>query len=439
MTSPHLPSYPTSPITTGSYPVVHAPAAETGDTGYPIYTSVFAADPYSAYREMREEYGSVVPVEIAPGVPATLIIKHATAVRILNDPEHFPADPRYWQESVPQDSPVLPMMQWLPAARNNTGELHHRYRQASVWSIDGVDLNTLPGMVERVATPLINGFCAAGTADLMMDYALPLALENINQICGTPPEQGAATAQGMALRFDSQQANVEEGMRLLKTALMELIQIKRDQPGDDATSRLIAAYQSTREPAKPLDDREVFGQLMSFYGAGFECQRNLIANGLLLMITDPRYRPGSDLGGNLSTDHAIDNVLFNDPPMANFCTTYPRQPIMVEDHWLPAHQPVLISLAGCNNDPALREGDEAAASFVGNESHLAWSVGPHACPAKSLARTLVRTSIDYLFTLIPDMQLACAPEEVPWRPGPFHRALATLPVVFDPAPPMPPP
>ncbi|MEV0044996.1 cytochrome P450 [Nocardia rhamnosiphila] len=417
-----------SSMTAGAYPAAPGPVAEPPSPRYPMYTQEFATDPHRAYREMRDRFGPLVPVDLAPGVPATLVIDHKIAVRILNDPDHFPADPRYWQETVPQDSPVLPMMKWFPAARYNVGDVHARYRQASADSIDGVDLNALPYTVERIATPLINDFCENGTADLMSQYAFPLALEIINHICGCPDDIGRRIAAGMAARFDTVRA--EEGMGMLKSALMELIHLKRDRPGDDATSRLA-------EHTTGLDDVEVFAQLMSFYGAGFEAQRNLITNALLLMITEPQYGPGNTFGGNLSTDDAIDNVLFNDPPMANFCTTYPRQPIPVADTWLPAHQPVVISLSACNNDPEIRNDlDTPGGSFVGNRSHLAWSVGPHACPAQSLARGAVRSAIDVVLNAIPDLCLDTR-QELVWRPGPFHRALAGLPVAFEPAPPLP--
>ncbi|NUS92759.1 MAG: cytochrome P450, partial [Nocardia sp.] len=51
----------------------------------PLYAPEFAADPHRAYREMRAGWGSLAPVELAPGVPATLVLGYSTAVRILND------------------------------------------------------------------------------------------------------------------------------------------------------------------------------------------------------------------------------------------------------------------------------------------------------------------------------------------------------------------
>jgi cytochrome P450 len=396
----------------------------------PLYTPDFVQDPHDAYRRMREQYGSMVPVDLAPGVPATLVVSHKTAVRILNDPEHFPADPRTWQKTVPQGCPVLPMMEWYPAARYNVGAAHARYRGASVAAIDGIDLASVASIVGGAALPQINKFCQDGSADVVSQYASPLILAVLNLLVGCPAEIGTRVADGMAARFDTVKAAMAMGM--IKDALMELIQLKRAHPGDDVTSRL------AHHPAA-LDDVEVFAQLMSFYGAGFEAQRNLVTNALLLMLTDERFRYGvADYGRNLPTPFALDEVLFNDPPMANFCSTYPRQPVMIDNEWLPANQPVLISLAACNNDPEVRGTDQASQlSRIGNRSHLAWSSGPHACPAKDVAYLTVQYAIDELLDVLPDMRLAARVADLVWRPGPFHRALTALPVEFPPAAPMP--
>ena len=142
------------------------------------------------------------------------------------------------------------------------------------------------------------------------------------------------------------------------------------------------------------------------------------------MLTDDRFG-GDMLGGSLSTRDALDEVLFNDPPMANFAMSYPRQPILIDTTWLPADQPVLISFAGCNNDPEIAGGDR-----TGNRSHLAWGAGPHACPARSVAYLVAQTAIDELLDALPDLTLAVPKHDISWRPGPFHRAMVALPVEF---------
>ncbi|KAA8891050.1 cytochrome P450 [Nocardia colli] len=405
----------------GVCPVQHGSPIDTDGPRVRLHTPEFAADPHRAYAEMRRQYGSLVPIELAPDVPATLVVGYDAALRILNDPEHFPADPRTWQQNIPDDSPIKPMMEWYPNALRNSGAAHARYRQAYTAAIDGIDLHALHSTVERIAIPLINTFCTTGSADLVTQYAFPLVFDVLNQMVGCSAELGQRVATGMAQLFDT--VNAAQGMQMLSEALLELISLRRAEPGDDVTSRL------AHHPAE-LDDTEMLCQLISFYGAGIEPQQNLIINTLLLMVTDDRFG-GHVLGGSMSTRDALDEVLFNDPPMANFCTSYPRQPILIDNNWLPAHQPVLISLAGCNNDPEIRGGDR-----TGNRSHLAWAAGPHACPAKSVAYLIVQDAIDQLLDALPEIELAVAPDELVWRPGPFHRAVAALPVVFPQSPPL---
>ncbi|MBF6331260.1 cytochrome P450 [Nocardia transvalensis] len=387
----------------------------------PLYTPEFAADPHGAYREMRSRFGSLVPVDLAPDTPATLVVGYRTAVRILHDPDHFPADPRAWQRGVPPDCPVLPMMGWRPTLMANAGEVHARYRQAVVDSVGEVDLHALHSTVERLAVPMINAFCETGTADLVRQYALPLAFAVINAVLGVPAEISRRLAAGMAAMVEA--VDGDKGNAMVAAAMNELLAVKYAEPGDDVTTRLL------HHPVR-LEDIEVLGQVRVLYGAGIEVEQNLITNTLRLMLTDDRFR-GDILGGSLSTRDALDEVLFTDPPMANFCASYPRQPILIDDVWLPAHQPVLISMTACNNDPEI-----SGSEHTGNRAHLAWAAGPHACPARSMAYLIAQDAIDQLLDALPELRLAVPPEKLVWRPGPFHRALAALPVEFPKSPPI---
>ncbi|TQM26553.1 cytochrome P450 [Nocardia bhagyanarayanae] len=405
----------------GVCPVPHGSPIDTDGPRVPLYTEEFAADPHRAYRQMRRQYGSLAPVDLAPGVPATLVIGYHTALRILNDPEHFPADPRAWQQNVPGECPILPMLEWRPNALRSAGLEHTRYRAANLAAVTEVDLHAMHATIERVAVPLINAFCADGAADLISQYAFPLAFAVLNEMLGCPADIGQQVATGMAAIFEG--VNADKGNAMLTDALHELTTRKRKEPGDDIVSRLIG------HPVG-LDDVEMIHQLVTLYGAGIEPEQNLIVNTLLLMLTDDRFA-GNLLGGSLSTRDALDEVLFTDPPMANYCVSYPKQPILIDNTWLPAHQPVVISMAACNNDPAIDAGD-----YTDNRSHLAWSTGPHACPARSAAYLIAQDAIDQLLDALPEMRLAVPVDQLTWRPGPFHRALVSLPVTFPKSPPL---
>ncbi|WUI35225.1 cytochrome P450 [Nocardia sp. NBC_00416] len=385
-----------------------------------MYEPEFAADPQSVFARMRREHRAMVPVELAPGVPATLVIEHSTAVRILNDHEHFPGDPRTWQQGVAADCPVLPVMEWRPIPGRSTGTDFQRYRAAQLTTLADVDLHWLRATVEKLSVQLIGSFCEAGTADLLLQYTFPLIFGVCNALLGCPPEIGQRVADGMAAMLEG--VDADTGNQMLHSALAELTASKRADPADDVTSRLL------QHPAQ-LDDYEMAHQLTGIYGATIEPQQNLIANALLLILGDGRFG-GSVLGGSLSTRDALDEALFDNPPMANLLITYPRQPILIGDVWLPAHQPVVISIAACNNDPAIRSDDHR-----GNRSHLSWGLGQRSCPAQTPAYLVAQEAIDQLLDALPEMELDF-PDGPVWRPGPFHRSLTALPVKFPPSPPL---
>lgn len=394
----------------------------TATTRVPMYTPEFAADPHGVYERMRREHGSLVPVLLHPDVPATLVIGYHTAIRILHDQERFPADPRTWEKDIAADCPVKPMMEWRPNALRSSGIEHARYRSANVYSLNGVDLHGLRRVVQDVAVGLINGLTQAGEADLISQYAFPLAFQVLNTLLGCPPEIGQRVAEGMAQIFEGDDA--EAGNAKLAGALAELVMMKKEQPADDVTTRLL-------QHESDLDVPEMVHQLATLYGAGIEPQQNLIANALLLILTDERFS-GDVLDGNLTVRDALDEVLYQDPPMANYAISYPPYPVQLDGVWLPAHQPVVISMSACNNDPAIASDQRA-----GNRAHLAWSVGPHACPAQSAAYLIAQAAIDQILDALPEMELAVPAAELVWRPGPFARALAALPVVVPGSPPIP--
>ncbi|AHH22142.1 putative cytochrome P450 [Nocardia nova SH22a] len=383
----------------------------------PIYSPEFAADPHGAYRRMRREYGPLVPVDLWPGVPATLVIKYSTAVRILNDSSHFPADPSIWQKTAPADISIMPMIEARPNAIRTSGPEHARYRRALSDALAGINLNSLRTVVENTAIPLINEFCEVGEADLLSQYALPLVFSVFCQTIGCPPDIGARVANASAAMFDSvDTATVNKRMN---DALLDLTALKREQPADDVTTRLI-------QHPEHLTDEEMVHQLVLLFAAGVEPPVNLIANTLRLMLTDSRFTSDSDRL-SLSTKNAIEERLATDPPMANYCITYPRQPIQIEGVWLPAHEPVIISMTACNTDPENNTGE-----FLDNGWNLAFSSGDHACPrqARPFGLLLPQEAIDVLLDTLPDVRLKVPEQELVWRPGPFHRALSALPVVF---------
>ncbi|KNB51377.1 cytochrome P450 [Streptomyces caatingaensis] len=386
----------------------------------------FAADPHAVYRRLRA-HGPVAPVELAPGVGAHLVTDYRAALEVLRSPGTFAKDPRRWRDMaegrIAPDNPVVPMMAYRPNCLFTDGEQHRRLRGAVTDSLERIDPNALRGYVERSADTLIDRFAPAGEADLLGSYAKVLPLLVFNQLFGCPPELGDRLVEGMTGIFDG--VDAERANTLVYTTLTELIGTKRRQPGADMTSWLMA------HPAR-LTDEEMIHQIVVLMGAGTQPQQNLVAGALRLLLCDDRFA-GDLAGGSMPVDDALDEVLWLDPPMANYGVHYPTADVDFAGVRLRAGDPVVVSFAAANTDPALRP-ERHSGQRTGNRAHLAWSAGPHHCPAKSPARLIASVAVERLLDRLPDLELAVPADRLAWRPGPFHRALAALPVRFPPQP-----
>ncbi|MCX4963573.1 cytochrome P450 [Streptomyces sp. NBC_00654] len=388
-----------------------------------LYGPEFASDPHRVYDAFRAN-GPASPIELAPGVEATLVVQHEAALRVLQNPALFPRDSRRWaalrEGRVPLDSPVLPMMAYRPNCLFTDGAEHLRLRKAVTESLGRLSSSRLSRDVERIGDYLIDQFIERGSADLLGEYAKLLPLLLFNQLFGCPGDIGDRLTRGMSAIFDGEdvlRANAE-----LTECLMELVALKRRQPGEDITSWLI------QHPAG-LRDEELKDQLVMLMGAGVEPERNLIANALLLLLAGDASGPGPERRGTgMLVEDALDDVLWNNPPIANYATHYPIQDIDLDGVTLRAGTPVLISFAAANSDPALT----GARQTLSKGAHLAWGAGPHVCPAKSPAQLIALTAIEKILNTVPDLTLAVQASGVEWRPGPFHRALVSLPVRFSP-------
>lgn len=383
----------------------------------PLHGAEFADDPARTYAELRQE-GAAAPVELAPGVPATLVTSYDTALEVLRSPATFSKDPRQWQQAIPAESPVLPMMGYRPNCQFSDGDRHARLRAAVTDSLSYINPNALRDHVEHSADALLNDFGSAGEADLVAQYAAPLPMMVLTRLFGCPTEYGEQVLVSMEHIADATDAAGEANADL-EECLRRFVHFKREHPGADVTSWLMT--HSAR-----LSDDEVVHQLMVLLGTSATAEQNLIANALRLLLSDERFA-GDLSGGTLPVEDALDEVLWADPPIANSAITYPTREVDLAGVQLPRYEPVVISFAAANNDP-VRTSERNA----GNRAHLAFGAGPHSCPAQRPARLIASAAIEKLLDRIPEVRLARPAGELAWRPGPFYRGLTALPVHFPP-------
>lgn len=383
---------------------------------YALHTDHFAqaGNRASYYTSMREHYGALAPVEIVPGVLGYLVVSYAAAQDVLLDQTNWKKDPTVWASQFPSNHQVLGMLGPRPNPLFSDGEQHARYRGVLSDAFAGVEPHHLRDTVRVVADHLIDQFAARGEGDLIGQYARPLPSYLFNRLFGQ--------SDVAAPRLVRSLAGLMEGVDTAASATAEfemymgdLLGSKIRTPGPDMASAML------KHPAN-LSQEELLHHFVLTVAAGQEPTTNLIGNGLYeFLVDDSLY--SHVVNGTLDVGPVIERVLAVRPPMANYGAHYARHPLDFHGHRVNQDIPVLISYEGVAQDPAL----------LGTGAHMAWSQGPHACPASGMALTITSIALSQLIHRLPDLELAVPRNQVRNRPGPYHHALAELPARFTPA------
>ncbi|MET7637800.1 cytochrome P450 [Streptomyces sp. NPDC005438] len=415
-----------SPETTGPPP--ECPAHNGGSGLTPLYGDILAGDTPSLYRRLREEHGSVAPVELEPGIPAWLVLGYREVLEVTRNETVFSHDPRHWRAvqdgRLRPDSPLAPMMAYRPTLLFTDGPVHARFSRAVTDSLAMINLHDLRRLVTDIADQLIDRVAPQGHADLMIDFAARLPLWVVTRLLGLSDEQAPELITAVRALADSGEG-AKEANQKLQQMFTELLQQRAQRPGDDLPSWLLA------HPSG-LSPEEVLHHIMVIIVAGTGPAANWTANAARLLMLDSGFRSHLS-GGRLTVDAALDEVLWRDTPVQNFPGRYALQDLYLGGRFIQAGDALILGLAAANQDPAVLPA--SGRPITGNRSHVSFGAGPHTCPARNPARVIAHTAVSTLINRLPDMQIAVDPESLTYRTSPWSRALYSLPVNFTPSQP----
>ncbi len=395
--------------------------AETFSLSAPVrlWEDGFAADPHSYYATLRAQ-GPVGWAELAPGVPAYVVTDRRAALDLLHDPETWSHDPRPWESTVSEDSPILGMMRWRPNTLWADGDEHVRYRRTLVDAFGLIEPHDLRERVHRAVDILVSRFGPQGSADLVADFGRPLMALIFNDLFGLPDSESGRldAALGQMMEGGEQAA---EGEMEFGRYVLELIAAKSAERGNDLTSWLL-------DHPLALTPEEVTWQVFLTLGAGHEPTANLVSNALSRILGNPAYYSTLTSGSRPVMD-AVVEVLRYETPLSNYGIHFARKPLSFHGVWVQAAIPVVISYGALAH---FAEQDFDGAHHPHDASHLSWSAGEHACPVKQHTLLIATEAIERLTQWLPDLEPVTPREDLTWRPGPFHRSLTALPVRFTP-------
>ncbi|MFH0243170.1 cytochrome P450 [Streptomyces sp. HK10] len=385
--------------------------------------------PFQLYRALRRDHGTVAPVLLDGGIPAWLVLGYAEVSYVTSHDELFARDSRRWNQwpAIPADWPLMPFVGYQPSVLFTEGAEHQRRAGVISEALEEVDQLEFSQDCQEIAEQLLAEFAGSGQAELMSAYAHALPMRAAVRMCGMPLT-GSDTddlVEDLRMSLDASEGDdpVAAYVRV-QERIQRLVAEKREDPGPDVTSRMIA------DPAG-LTDEEIVQDLISIIAAAQQPTGNWIGNTLRLLLTDDRFAVNVS-GGRVSVGQALNEVLWLDTPTQNFIGRWAVRDIQLGGRQIRAGDCLVLGLAAANTDPQIWPEGHVGAQV--NSAHLSFSNGEHRCPypAPQLADVIARTAVETLLERLPDIVLAVEPEELTWRPSVWMRGLTSLPVSFTP-------
>lgn len=398
-----------------------------------ILSPEFAANPYSAYRVMRE----TAPLIWHEPTQSWIISRYDDVERVFKDKKsEFTTDNYNWQIEPVHGKTILQL----------SGREHAVRRALVAPAFRGSDLQEkfLP-VIEQNSRALIDGFRHTGSADLVADYATRFPVNVIADMLGLDKADHPRFHRWYTsviaflgnLSGDPEVTAAGERTRVeFAEYMFPIIRERREKPGDDLLSALCAA----EVDGVKMSDEDIKAFCSLLLAAGGETTDKAIASIFANLLLHPEQLAAVREDRSLIA-RAFAETLRYTPPV-HMIMRQSATEVELSGGTIPAGATVTCLIGAANRDEnrysepdrfdIFREDLTSATAFSAAADHLAFALGRHFCVGALLAKAEVEIGVDQLLDAMPDMRLAEGYDPV--EQGVFTRGPQSLPVRFTPVP-----
>jgi cytochrome P450 len=385
----------------------------------------FLADPYPTYHRLRADD----PVHHSP-LGFWVLTRYEDVAAVLRDPR-FIKEPlaalvaaRFGAE-VPRGV-GLSMLDRDPPDHTRLRSLVSKAFTPRV--VEGLRLR-----IQKIVDGLIARAEAAGSMDLIEEFAYPIPVNVICEMLGVPVEDherfkgwSLDIARGLDSIWLPPDSEVPRRSAAARHAISdyfrELIGQRRATPRGDLLSALIAA----EEAGDKLNEEELLATCILILIAGHETTVNLIGNGVLALLRHPAELSRLRATPGLITT-AVEELLRYDGPVQRTARVA-SDDATIGGHTIRKGEMVMPFIGAADRDPAqFPQPDRLDLSRADNR-HIAFGWGIHFCLGAPLARVEGQIAIETLVRRLPRLELVN--ETIEYRQSLTLRGLKELPVKF---------
>jgi cytochrome P450 len=363
------------------------------------------------------------------------VTRHAECREVLRDTEHFSNATGF---KVP--GTVIPLEDRI------LGELdpprHTAVRRVMVTALTPRVVHAAEPFARAAADALLDALPAAGPADLVAAFTVPLPNRVTVRLLGMPDEDADRLAAWAKELMESEfpRTNRTERGEGFAAAFPEFAGYidewidRREAEGagapDDDGSDVLSRLLRLDVDGERLSRRTVRALVRNLITGGLTTTSQLLGNLLFDMLSAAWIEDAvrSDPG---ALDHAIEESLRLRPPIL-FIPRGCVAPTEVAGHPVGEGGRVIAGTASANRDEAVfPDGDTFRLDRPNSDAHLTFGYGPHVCPGATLARAVARIGITAVCARFPRGTIRLEPgyafENVPTF---FECGPARLPVVI---------
>ncbi|HEV2372335.1 MAG TPA: cytochrome P450 [Streptosporangiaceae bacterium] len=337
------------------------------------------------------------------GEPAWLVTRYEDARQVMSDRRFglaLPGAPGGVNDSLFQDPPG-----------------HTRLRRLVTAAFTPRRVTDLRSRTTEIANTLVASMAAGErSVDLLEAFAFPLPITVISELLGIPEaERESFQAWSNALVLGASQgasADPGTGWQNLAQQVSGLIASKRQQPGDDLLSALIAVPDTDGQ----LSEAELVMMAITLVMAGYATTAVATGLGTILLTSHDEFARLAAEPALIPT--AVDEV-FRFQGASMDLARVALEDLELAGVQIRAGDNVVVSITSANRDERRFASPDRFDITRADNPHLTFGHGIHHCLGAALARMELQVVFTILATQLPELRLAIQTDELEWQRSEF--------------------
>ena len=395
-------------------------------TDFDVYEPSLAT-PVDVFQQRVAELAAKSPVVYSPAYGGHWVVtRYKEIQQVLTDPETFSSYP---------NNLVTPMDfgKFIPLELDPPE--HTAYRHVLQPLFSPQRMKKLSDHVRDVVNELIDGFAPKGRAEFISEFAHELPARIFLALMDWPLEDAPLFTEATDVVLfgkpggtpeESDQARIAAGLTVAGY-FQKVIEDRRSNPRDDATSTLINTEVELPDGARVLQDQELILMFYLLLMGGLHTVQGSLAWAIVHLVNNPAQR---DLivADPTVIPKAVEEILRIEAAVA--AGRRATRDVELGGVSIAEGDQLLLMLCSANRDP---DAFPHPGDFDINRSpnrHLSFGAGVHRCLGSHLGRVELTIALEELHGRIPDYQL------VESDPPVFHstqvRGCLRMPITFTP-------